>query len=105
MVNKEHIVNVASALGLPAPLTNWSGVDAIMPLLEKARMEGAVVVLKLDGERGVGDNGPYTVLISGGPLGTDFIRADHHDLDEALMIVISRYAAQCWSMPLPHESK
>lgn len=90
-----HVVRIASELRLPVPDRDWRGVDAVWPLLEKIRDDGAIVLLKLDGERtGENDNGPYTVLASGLPLPGGAIRTDSHTLEEGLSYVICHYAAQ-----------
>jgi hypothetical protein len=100
-VNANHLANVAGHLGLGIS-GNWSGVDAVWPLLEKMRNEGAVVILKLDGERtGAKDAGPYTVLASGAPLGRSSIRVDAASIEEALIYVICRYASTVWGVPRP----
>lgn len=89
---------IASALGLPPAPADWTGCDAVLPLLERMRADGAVVVVKLDGERTQpGDNGPYTVLASGRPLAGDFLRTDADSLEDALAYVIVEYAKRCWA--------
>lgn len=76
----------------------WHGVDGILPVLEQMRNEGAVILVKLDGERTSSrDNGPYTVVVSGAPLGGDFIRTDAHSLESAFSVVLWRYAKRAWS--------
>jgi hypothetical protein len=97
----EHVADIAARLGFSIP-RHWRGVDAVWPILEKMRGEGAIVLLKLDGERtGPGDTGPYTALASGRPLGADPIRTDAHSVEEALTFVIVRYAEQVWGIPRP----
>lgn len=97
----DHVTNIAAHLGIDVP-RGWSGVDAVWPLLEKMRAEGAIVLIKLDGERtGPGDNGPYTALASGGPVGRETIRTDAASVREALGYVICHYAAAVWGIPLP----
>ncbi|MFZ5443871.1 MAG: YrhB domain-containing protein [Myxococcota bacterium] len=62
-----------------------------LDLLEALRTEGFVVVFKLDGER---STDPYTVVVSGGALGTDAFRRDGASLEtlarEAVTFVRSR---------------
>lgn len=88
---------LAARLGLPTVPVDWVGCDSVWPLLERMREEGAVVLVKLDGERTQpGDNGPYTVLASGKPLGGDFIRIDAASLEDGLAHVILEYARKCW---------
>jgi len=76
-------------------------VDAVLPLIDELRREGAVVVLKIDGERGPGDGGQYTVLVSLGSLKGGGVRADDHTPEDAMARAISLYAAECWGIPLP----
>jgi hypothetical protein len=100
-MNAGHVANIASHLGFRIP-EKWSGVDAVWPLLEKMRGEGAIVLIKLDGERtGPDDNGPYTVLASGAPLGGETLRIDAATVEAALIHVICRYASKVWGIPLP----
>jgi hypothetical protein len=100
-MDTKHVVNIASQLGIEVS-PNWTGVDAIWPLLEMMRAEGSIVILKLDGERtGLEDAGPYTVLASGAPLSGDTIRIDATTIEEAITYVICRYASKVWGVPLP----
>lgn len=97
-----HVNVVASRIGLPLSAPDWNGTDAVWLLLEKMKEDGAVVIIKLDGERkGEDDNGPYTALVSGPPLGGDAIRTDAHVLEEALAYVICLYAERFWGISRP----
>lgn len=73
----------------------WSGVDAVLPLLERMRREGAVVLLKLDGER---DVRPYTVVASRPDSEHDTFRLDTSTLDEGLAQVIAWYGVRFWGL-------
>ncbi|MEM7158303.1 MAG: hypothetical protein AAF799_36020 [Myxococcota bacterium] len=97
--NRREIPRIASLLGLATIDSDWSGVDPVLPLLEHMRQEGAVVVFKLDGGRGPGDNGPYTGIASGPPLGDDFVRIDADTLEDALASIIVGYATRVWGHP------
>jgi hypothetical protein len=96
-MDKRHVQVIAALLGEPVPPEDWSGVDAVLPLLERMRSEGAVLLIKLDGER---TSRPYTVFVSGGPL-RDSVRLDANTLDEGLAHVLGHYAAQCWGVAAP----
>jgi hypothetical protein len=72
-------------------------VDAVVPLLERIRADGAVVVFKLDGER---KTDPYTAVISGPPLQGASLRVDTPTLEEALARVIVFYAQKRWGFTL-----
>ncbi len=86
---------VAGADGVPSG--GWSGVDAFLPLLERMRAEGAVVVLKLDGLRtGPDDSPPYTVVISGGLLEDDYVTVEAPELAESLARATLDYAERAW---------
>jgi hypothetical protein len=87
-------------LGLEPIPEDWSGVDPVLPLLERMREEGAVVMVKWDGERTAPGNtgGPYTVLVSGARLAGEYLRADTHSLEEALARVLFEYAVRYWEV-------
>jgi len=87
-------------VGVEIP-AGWSGCDPVWPLVERTRAEGAVFLLKLDGERTEpDDNGPYTVMVSGGLLKEDdWIRGDFHSLEAGLASVLLGYAERCWGFP------
>ncbi len=88
---RRHLVRLAAQHGFTlAP--NWSGVDAVLPILDQIRKDGAVVLIKMDGERTApGDSGQYTCLISGMALDTDFIRADTETLEDGLARILCAY--------------
>ena len=78
----------------------WKGVGPVWPLLERMRSEGAVVLIKLDGERvQPSDTGPYTALVFGNPLQDERIRTDAETIESALSYVIVEYARRVWA---PH---
>lgn len=98
-MNANQVTTIAAHIGLDVP-PDWHGVDAVWSLLEKMRGEGAIVIVKLDGERRAPDDtGPYTVLASGAPLGGDAIRIDARTIEEALIYLICRYASRVWGIP------
>jgi len=101
---RAHIPRVAAALGLSVA-DDWTGVDAVWPLLERMREDGANVLIRLDGGRTApGDPGPYTIHASGGPLGAHVIRTDAEVLDDGLAHVIARYASEVWGIASPRVS-
>lgn len=102
MSDRESVVNIAAHLGMQSLSADWRGVDAVLPLLERMRTEGSVVVLKLDGQRiDSDDNRPYTVVISGGKLSSDgYVHTECATLEEALIHGIVEYAQKCWRYPL-----
>lgn len=65
--------------GLESPL-------ALLQVVEELRLRGYVIVLKWDGERG--ESKPYTAVITGPPLGEDFLRRDDQTLAKALTKVL-----------------
>ncbi|MFT3775586.1 MAG: hypothetical protein QM820_60330 [Minicystis sp.] len=92
-----EVTRVAERAGVAPIPESWAGIDVLLPLFEKMKDEGAVVVIKLDGQRvNPGDNGPYTVVVSGGRLGGDFARLDADSLEEAAAKVIIEYASRGW---------
>jgi hypothetical protein len=95
---KQSVSRIIKDLGLASVRPDWSGCDAVWKALEEMANEGATVVVKIDGQRtSPDDNGRYTVLVSGGPLGSeDFFRTDTHVLEEGLSKAILYYAEKCW---------
>jgi hypothetical protein len=95
--DKMTIPIIAAQFGFGVVSPDWCGIDPVLPMLDRMRKDGAVVVIKLDGERtGSDDNGPYTVVVSGGALGSEFLRVDKQVLEDALSWVIVRYATRVW---------
>lgn len=94
---KQQACLLLAELGIDDVSPNWIGCDPVWKAFEKMRAEGAVVVIKLDGERmQANDNGRYTVVVSGPPLGDNFFRIDCNVLEEGLAKAIIHYAAVCW---------
>lgn len=94
---KARVAEVLERHALGCTSADWSGCDAVWSAFETMAKEGAVVLIKIDGERKQpGDNGRYTVLVSGGPLGDDYFRKDTHTLEEGLSEAILYYAGKCW---------
>jgi hypothetical protein len=90
-------VDVLERHGFGRISPDWSGCDATWNALGAMAKEGAVVLIKIDGERiHPADRGKYTVLISGGPLGDDYFRKDTDILEEGLSEAIVYYAEKCW---------
>jgi hypothetical protein len=95
---KQSASKIITDLGLASVNPDWSGCDAVWNALEEMANEGATVIVKIDGQRKPpDDNGRYTVLVSGGPLGSeDFFRTDTHVLEDGLSKAILYYAEKCW---------
>ena len=97
MALKASVADIAKRLGLPLVPTDWSGCDPVWPILEQMGNEGAVVVVKIDGQRtSEDDNGKYTVVLSGGTLKDDFFHTDTATLEEGIAKAILFYAERCW---------
>ncbi|WP_437805213.1 hypothetical protein [Sorangium sp. So ce1078] len=79
----------------PIP-AHWQGIDVVLPLLERMRGDGAIVLIKFDGGRDVSESDPYTVLASGGPLKGEFIRVEASSLEHGIAKVVVEYARRCW---------
>lgn len=96
---RQTVDKILSELDLANVRPDWTGCDAVWKVLEEIANEGATVVVKIDGQRtSPGDNGRYTVLVSGGPLGREeFFRTDTHELEEGLSKAILYYAGKCWN--------
>lgn len=87
-------------LGVPIP-ADWSGVDAVWPIIERIRDDGAFFFIKVDGENvQPGDPGLYTAMASGGQLAAaDFIRSDFDTVESAVAAVLVTYAERVWDFP------
>ena len=66
----------------------WNNTPDLLRTLESFSADGAVIVLKMDGERGVDR---FTLSISKGKLGDDFIRMDGSNVELLLRSAISAY--------------
>ena len=100
--NRSVVPLVAHHLGLAPVAHDWRGVDAVLPIVERMRADGAVVLIKFDGERRrPGDAGPFTLAIIGKVMGDDPLRRDAHSLEDGLSDVIVEYAQRFWGYKLP----
>ncbi|WP_437312481.1 hypothetical protein [Sorangium sp. So ce385] len=95
------IPSLARYLGLNPIPAQWQGIDVVLPLLERMRGDGAVVLIKIDGGRDLADNGPYTVIASGAPLKGEYIRAEMSSLERGVAKVVIEYARRCWGFVEP----
>lgn len=91
---KSEIVKIAQQQSVVLN-EDWTGPGQVWPLIEEMMMAGCVVVMKLDGARNpeAGDNGKYTIIATGGPLGSVSIRGDFENLDDGLSYLIGNYHA------------
>ena len=90
--NDRDLAALAKRLGMNDDEMSFSQFGLFFSILEKIKKNGAVVVVKLDGQRtGEEDTGSYTVVISGGVLGENFIRIDDESLENALTRSIRAY--------------
>ncbi len=93
---EEEVLKIAS--GLANELPEFDGpLGLLFALADRIREDGAVLIVKLDGERNApGDAPPYTVFISSGPIAEGIIRDDSPRLADSLARVIIAYAARYW---------
>ena len=94
-IDEQALCRVFVSLGLPAPPLPISGVDVFLPLLERMKQEGAVVLLKWDGER---STNYYTALASK-PKDEEFFRLDGPSAEVVLASVVVSYARRYWGVP------
>ena len=94
---KVLVPEVASWMGISSFPAEWSGVDVVLPLLEQMRQEGAVFLLKWDGER---TGCPYTAWVGGANMQEDNFRTDASSLEQALAYIIVHYAQLRWGFPM-----
>jgi hypothetical protein len=72
-----------------------AAVCSLLQVLEVIANEGATAIVKMDGER---STNRYTVIISGGKLGTDSYRGDGDDLRTLLEEAVARYDRKVWQL-------
>ena len=95
------ICRVAEFLDLPPLADTWDGIDSVIPILERIKDDGAVILLKFDGERkGTDDEPGYTTVITGSALEDDFIRIDTNTLEDGLVFALGSYAERVWGLKL-----
>lgn len=82
-------------LNLPVPSGSICGVDVYLPILDRIRQEGAVFLLKWDGER---SNNQYTALAKR-PQDEEFFRLDGPTIEAVLSRVVLDYAHHYWNLP------
>jgi hypothetical protein len=89
---RKEVCQIARDLGMHTVPDDWSGIDPVVPLIERMRQDGAIVLIKFDGERtGPGDSGSYTFAVSGGRLGDDYVRIDSGSIETGLAYIIAGY--------------
>ncbi len=89
---KSDVAKVAHQVGVTEVNSDWKGLDDIWPIFELMADEGAVILVKLDGERILkDDNGRYTVVVTGGSLRDDYFRSDTENIEEGVARAILRY--------------
>lgn len=94
---KEDVVpEIARARGLGEIGPEWD-LASVWPLLEQVREDGAVLLLKLDGER---SQNPYTVVLSGGrlPPENDVLRIDSSSMERAVAFALGNYGLHAWNL-------
>ena len=100
---REEVCLIATKLGLPEIPISWEGIDYVVPILEKIKNEGGVIIIKFDGERNAKeDNGSYTIMMSDSKISDGFFRIDSTSLEDGLAEVIVMYADQVWGMKREH---
>jgi len=84
----DQLPSALASLG--EPVTTPTNLGGLWPILDHLRKRGAVVVIKLDGER-VGDEAkPFTVVVSGGPLNDDYVTTEAATAEDAIGVAIIR---------------
>ncbi|MEO7716136.1 MAG: hypothetical protein ABIY70_08030 [Capsulimonas sp.] len=94
---KPLLWQLAAHLGLETFPEEIVGVDVFLPFMEKARAEGAVIFLKMDGERTRPDDaGQYMALLTHRERTEEIFRMDCDSLEDALAYVFVEYAERHW---------
>ncbi len=94
---KENVVpEIARARGLEDIGPDWD-LASVWPLLEQVREDGAVLLLKLDGQR---SRNPCTAVLSGGrlPPENDVIHVDSSSMERAVAFVLGNYGLRAWNL-------
>ena len=73
-----------------AQVARWKGLAELLAAFEAIGRDGAVAIVKVDGERTNGD--VYTVVVSGAKLGGRFFRKDGGELAALLQEALAWYA-------------
>ena len=94
-VDEQALCRVFVSLGLPTPPLPISGIDVFLPLLERIKQDGGVVLLKWDGER---STNTYTALASK-LEDEEFYRFDGPSAEVVLLSVVVSYARRYWGVP------
>lgn len=90
--SEKDLAMLVKRLGMNDDEMKFSQFGLFFSILEKIKKNGAVIVVKLDGQRtNEEDTGSYTSVISGGALGENFIRIDDESLENALLRSIRDY--------------
>jgi len=79
---------ICAELDIPVEDDPISGVDVFVPLLERIRAEGGVVLLKWDGPR---ERQQYTAMLGGQ-------RADGPTIETAIVRALVNYAKEQWDV-------
>lgn len=74
---------------------DWQGIDALVPLIEIVRQDGAVFSLKFSGQARAKD--PYSVIIVGGMLQEDHIYMGGDVIDVIVASALVNYARRFWN--------
>jgi hypothetical protein len=89
MTDWDLIVDLANDMGVPSVGGDWSGLDALTPLLERIIREGRVFLVKLDGDRPIDQ---YTAVLNRQPAEDWVVRRDDATLQDAVTFVLARYS-------------
>ena len=90
---RRQVQQIAASRGVTL-VEDWHGIDCILPLLEKVRLDGTVVVVKLTGVGRAPE--PYMALFTGGTLQHDFVRVTGTVLEEVVARALVNYARRAW---------
>jgi len=69
--------------GMTVPL------ERLPEILDHLGQLGLTCIVKIDGERSVAGERPWTVLVSGGPLQSDYVRREGNDLQSCFGNVLA----------------
>lgn len=95
--NKKNICDISKSLGKTLIPIDWQGIDSVIELIEEMKSDGAVIIIKFDGERKKDvDNGSYTFIVTGKPLNDESIRIDTASIEHGLSFIIGEYAKMVW---------
>ena len=93
-MNESDLLNFVAEVGLEShsSMDSWTKSLRLLSVLDAIGRDGGGAIIKIDAGRN--DGRVYTVVVSGGRLGSEFFRGDGSDLHALLFEAIRFWVAQ-----------